>query len=57
MLKFVCPLYDPDGHIVEIGESMETTVRRFYRQGLSIQEISEKSTMPVEFVERVVNDL
>ena len=48
-------IYDPDGHIIEIGEPMEAVVRRFYQQGLTIQEICERSTMPVEFVERVVS--
>ena len=42
---------DPDGHIVEFSESMESVVRRLNMQGLSIEEISEKSMMPVEFIE------
>jgi len=49
-------LYDPDGHIVEIGESMVAVVWRFYGQGLSIDSISQKSSMPVEFVERVIQE-
>ncbi len=47
-------LYDPDGHVVEIGESMEATVWRFHRLGLSIDWISEKSSMPREFVEQAI---
>jgi catechol 2,3-dioxygenase-like lactoylglutathione lyase family enzyme len=38
----VMRLYDPDGHIVEIGETMESVVWRFYEQGFSIDRISEK---------------
>jgi hypothetical protein len=49
-------LYDPDGHIVEIGESIETVVWRFHKQGLSIDQVSEKSSMPHEFVERVIEE-
>ena len=52
----VMRFYDPDGHIVEIGEPIETVVWRFYKQGLSIPEICKKSSMPAEFVERVVKD-
>ena len=52
----VIRLYDPDGHIVEIGESLEMVVRRFHKQGLSIELISEKSSMPREFVERVIKE-
>jgi hypothetical protein len=47
-------LYDPDGYIVEIGETMEEVVRRLYRQGLSLENIREKSGMPGEFVEHVI---
>jgi uncharacterized glyoxalase superfamily protein PhnB len=50
-------LYDPDGHILEIGEPMETTVQRFHRQGWSIERITEKTGMPREFIERAVKDL
>jgi catechol 2,3-dioxygenase-like lactoylglutathione lyase family enzyme len=52
----VIRLYDPDGYIVEIGEFIETVVWRFYKQGLSIDLISEKSSMPREFVEHVIQE-
>jgi catechol 2,3-dioxygenase-like lactoylglutathione lyase family enzyme len=48
--------YDPDGHILEIGEPMEAAIVRFHRQGLSIQRISEKTGMPGEFIERVIKE-
>lgn len=50
----VMRVYDPDGHIVEIGESMESVVLRFHSQGLSIDEISKRSSMPKEFVQMVI---
>ncbi len=50
----VVRLYDPDGHIVEIGETMEAVVGRFHRQGMTVEEISTKSSMPREFVEHVL---
>jgi catechol 2,3-dioxygenase-like lactoylglutathione lyase family enzyme len=49
-------LYDPDGHIIEIGEPMDITVRRFYRQGWSIERIAEKTGMPREFIEGAIKD-
>jgi catechol 2,3-dioxygenase-like lactoylglutathione lyase family enzyme len=52
----VMRLYDLDGHIVEIGETMEAVVQRFYAQGLSIDLIMERSSMPREFVERVIQE-
>jgi catechol 2,3-dioxygenase-like lactoylglutathione lyase family enzyme len=32
----VIRFYDPDMHIIEVGESMETVVKRFIGQGLSV---------------------
>jgi catechol 2,3-dioxygenase-like lactoylglutathione lyase family enzyme len=52
----VMRLYDPDGHVVEIGETLEAVVLRFYSQGLSLDSIIEKSSMPREFVERVIQE-
>ena len=42
---------DPDGHIVEFSESMESVVKRLNNQGLSLEEIANKSMMPMEFIE------
>jgi len=52
----VMRLYDPDGHIVEIGEAMEAVVWRFYSQGLSVDRIIEISAMPREFIEQVIQN-
>jgi catechol 2,3-dioxygenase-like lactoylglutathione lyase family enzyme len=52
----VMRFYDPDGHIVEIGETMQAVVWRFYEQGLSIDIIHERSAMPREFIESVIQE-
>lgn len=52
----VMRVYDPDGHVVEIGETMETVVRRFQDRGLSIDRIKEKTSLPLEFLERVLRE-
>jgi catechol 2,3-dioxygenase-like lactoylglutathione lyase family enzyme len=46
---------DPDGHIIEFAESMETVVRRLNSQGLSLDEIAKKSMMPMEFIKMALN--
>lgn len=46
--------YDPDKHLVSIGEAMEGVVNRLYRQGLSVDEVVSKTAMPKEFVERAI---
>jgi len=50
----VLRLYDPDGHIVEIGETMEAVVWRFHQQGMSLEDVAAKSSMPAAFVEQVI---
>ncbi|RJX20802.1 MAG: glyoxalase/bleomycin resistance/dioxygenase family protein [Desulforudis sp.] len=52
----VMRVYDPDGHIVEIGETLDAVVWRFHRQGLSADEVSQRTSMPADFVERVIKD-
>jgi len=46
----VIRFYDPDMHIIEVGESMETVVKRFNSQGLSLEETAERTQHPIEFV-------
>jgi GNAT superfamily N-acetyltransferase/catechol 2,3-dioxygenase-like lactoylglutathione lyase family enzyme len=48
--------YDPDNHLIEIGESLEQFVFRFYNQGMSIQQVSERTYVPVLDVERIINN-
>jgi catechol 2,3-dioxygenase-like lactoylglutathione lyase family enzyme len=46
----VIRFYDPDMHIIEVGESMASVVRRFLAQGLSVEETAERTQHPIEFV-------
>jgi catechol 2,3-dioxygenase-like lactoylglutathione lyase family enzyme len=51
----VLRFFDPDGNLVELGESIPTFVRRHYASGLSAQAVAEKTGVPpdtvLEFVE------
>ena len=49
-------VYDPDSHIIEFGEPMLIVIQRRSRQGLSIEEIAEKTLMPVELVKKVLGE-
>jgi len=42
--------YDPDYHIIEVGESMGMVCQRFYDQGMTIEAIVERTMMPAEVV-------
>ena len=50
----VIRLYDPDKHIVEIGEDMKVMMKRLRATGLSIQQLSEKTFMSPKMVERML---
>ncbi|MDR5588985.1 MULTISPECIES: glyoxalase/bleomycin resistance/dioxygenase family protein [Clostridium] len=47
----VVRIYDPDHHIIEIGESMTVIAKRYLNNGYSIEEISKIIQHPIEFVE------
>jgi uncharacterized glyoxalase superfamily protein PhnB len=46
----VIRFYDPDMHIIEVGEPMESVVKRLLSKGLSIEETVKRTLMPEEFV-------
>lgn len=49
-------LYDYDNHLVEIGEPLETFVQNMRNAGLSNKQISEKSGIPMETVNEILNN-
>jgi len=53
----VMRFFDPDGYIVEVARPLEFVVRRFAAQGLSVEQISESSSMPIEFVKMVLGQI
>ncbi|AGF96825.1 Lactoylglutation lyase [Methanosarcina mazei Tuc01] len=46
----VIRFYDPDMHIIEVGEPMESVVKRLLSEGLPVEETSKRTLMPEEFV-------
>jgi catechol 2,3-dioxygenase-like lactoylglutathione lyase family enzyme len=46
-------VYDPDRHIIEIAENMEIVIKRFFSQGMSEEEIAERTMYPIEFVKQL----
>ncbi|MGN1347413.1 MAG: VOC family protein [Acutalibacteraceae bacterium] len=43
-------IYDPDKHIVEIGENIKTVCKRFLESGMTEQEVAVRMDVPVKFV-------
>lgn len=48
--KWSVRLYDPDRHVVEVGESMKVVVKRFLSQGLAPEEAAARSEFPLAYV-------
>jgi catechol 2,3-dioxygenase-like lactoylglutathione lyase family enzyme len=47
--------FDPDNHLIEVGETFKKFVCRFFDQGLTIEEISKRTHIPVEEVKQLIN--
>lgn len=50
----VMRFYDPDGNVIEVGESMETVARRYHGQGMTPAEICTRTSLPPEFVAKAL---
>ncbi|MFA8342660.1 MAG: VOC family protein [Rhodothermaceae bacterium] len=46
----VLRFYDPDGNIIEVGESIEFLSFRLSQEGISLDKVAEITNMSVEFV-------
>lgn len=51
----VIRFYDPDGHMIEVGESMKMVIRRFLDRGMTMDEISVKMDAKAEDLEKLLN--
>jgi catechol 2,3-dioxygenase-like lactoylglutathione lyase family enzyme len=51
----VVRFYDPDRHIIEVGESMEHLCYRLHKESLSIADIVKTTMMPEEFVKSAID--
>ena len=46
----VVRFYDPDRHIIEVGEKLDAVILRFMEQGLSAEETAVRMDIPLNFV-------
>lgn len=46
----VVRIYDPDKHIIEIGENMKVVCKRFIDSGMTHEEVAKRMDVPVKFV-------
>ena len=48
----VARIFDPDGHILEVGEPLEAVARRFAAQGMTAGQVAERMGVPEAMVRR-----
>ena len=46
----VVRFYDPDGHIIEVGENLKAVCRRFLECGMTPEQVAKRMDVPMEFV-------
>ena len=42
--------YDPDHHVIEVGETLGSLVQRLSRAGFSTAQIHQATSLPIEFI-------
>lgn len=45
-------VYDPDKHIVEIAEDMNTVIKNFLAKGMSVEDVSRRTMYPTDYVKQ-----
>ena len=48
----VVRFYDPDKHIIEVGENMKTVCRRFLAQGMTPAQAAARMDVPVAYINK-----
>lgn len=46
----VIRIYDPDQHIIEVGENLKVVCKRFLDSGLTLGQVAERMDVPIKFV-------
>ena len=47
----VVRFYDPDKHIIEVGENLKMVCRRFLNSGMTEEEVAVRMDVPLKFVQ------
>ena len=50
----VVRFYDPDGHMIEVGEDMKMVINRFLTSGMSMDEVSVKMGASIEDLNKLL---
>lgn len=48
----VVRIYDPDKHIIEVGENMKAVCKRFFEKGMTTEQIAERMDVPMKYIDK-----
>jgi len=48
--------FDPDRHLIEIGEALKTLVRRLIRENMTPEQVSKKTSIPLPTVKELLGE-
>ena len=46
----VVRFYDPDKHIIEVGENMQAVTRRFLANGMTPEQVAQRMDVPLSYI-------
>ena len=49
----VIRIYDPDGHIIEIAETLECVARKYLMSGMTVSETAKKMRLPMDVIKEM----
>jgi len=47
--------YDPDGHIIEVGENLKMVIKRFLDSGMTMEETSKRMDVSIQDLKTLLN--
>ena len=50
----VVRFYDPDGHIIEVGEEMTVVARRFRDSGMTDAQVAARMDVPLDYAKALL---
>jgi catechol 2,3-dioxygenase-like lactoylglutathione lyase family enzyme len=53
----VVRFYDPDHHVIEVGENIVTVVKRFIDSGMTAAETAHRMNVPEQFINRCLTGM
>lgn len=53
----VIRLYDPDQHVIEVGETMDRVVKHFLDGGRTVTEVAERMDVPEEYIQACIQNV